>query len=164
MPPATPHTLRSTIAKFARRIAPFAVALQVLAGGAASASAASCPQLGSFSASNQPPACWRAYGDNSPFNTQIPAGARLAPDSSAVVGQMTNLAYHFDGTQKSFQFDSSGSRPIYWASASDPLVTIHCTAYWGPNTCQGANGVIVDGLQIHIPAGAQPGHCDGTST
>ncbi len=153
----TPHTFRSAIAKLACRIAPFAVALQVLAGGAASASAASCPQVGSFSGGNQPPVCWRAYNDNSPFNAQIPAGANLATDSAAIVGQMTSSGYHFDGTQSSFQFDSDGSRPIYWASSSDPLVTIHCNAYWGPNTCQGANGVLVDGLQIHIPAGARPG-------
>ena len=45
---------------------------------------------------------------------------------------------------------------VYYSRTSDPVVTIHCTYYWGPGTCSGANKVNVDGQHIHVPAGAMP--------
>jgi hypothetical protein len=64
--------------------------------------------------------------------------------------------YQFDGGGHGLVFQSRGSRPVYWSRPADPLVTVHCTYYWGPGTCQGANGFVIDGIKIHIPAGAQP--------
>jgi len=140
-------------------IAALALLLLALAASTASASTsvAPCPQqFGSFTAQTPPPGCWRPYGSSSPFNKPIPAGAPVASDSGVIMRQMTSSNVGFAGGKQGFQLDSQGSRPIYWAQPSDPMVTIHCTYLWGPRTCQGANGVVVDGLQIHIPAGAQP--------
>ena len=141
------------------RIAALALTLLPLAAASASASttAKPCPQsFGSFTGQAQPAGCWRPYGPSSPFNTPIPAGARVAADSGAIVGQIKSDGVGFAGGKQGFEFDSQGSRPIYWSQPSDPLVTIHCTYLWGPNTCQGENGEVVDGLQIHIPANAEP--------
>ena len=148
-------------ARAVRRCWPAALAPMLLpltaASGSVSAPVQPCPQLfGLFTAHSPPPGCWRPYGPNSPFNKPIPAGALQASDSNAIVRQMLREGIGFAGGKQSFQLDSLGSRPIYWAQPSDPLVRIHCTYMWGPRTCEGANGVVVDGLQIHIPAGAQP--------
>jgi hypothetical protein len=123
----------------------------------AAASVAACPQqFGSYSSGNWPTACWRPYGSDSPFNRPLPAAPRVAADSGAIVDYMVSRQYHFDGTDRQFAFTSSGRGAIYYAQPSDPLVTIDCTAVWGPNTCDGANGVDVNGMSIHIPAGAAP--------
>jgi len=142
-----------------RRIAGLVLMLLPLTAASASASTSvpPCPQLfGSFTGQAPPPGCWRPYGPGSPFNKPIPSGARVAPDSGAIVGQMLSDEVGFAGGKQSFQLQSQGSRPVYWSQPSDPLVTIRCTYLWGPNTCQGANGEVIDGLRIQIPAGAEP--------
>jgi hypothetical protein len=45
---------------------------------------------------------------------------------------------------------------VYWSRPSNPVVTVRCTDHWGPHTCQGANGQVIDGIKIQIPAGAEP--------
>jgi hypothetical protein len=136
-------------------LATVAGAFLALAPGAGAAG--SCDgSFGSFSAATPPAACWTPFNSGSPFNTQIPAGSPSASDSSAIVSHMLRYTYRFEGDGQHFRFHSQGSRPIYWSKPTDPLVTVHCTAEWGPGTCQGANGQVIDNIQIHIPAGAQP--------
>jgi len=140
--------------------APAVAGLIALAANAAPALASTAPcssgNVASYVADNQAPACWRPYGATSPFNTPIPANPNLAANSGSEVSQMESYNYHFDGSSTQYQFGSEGSRAVYFANNSDPLVTIDCTAYWGPNTCQGWNGIPINNIQIHIPAGAQP--------
>jgi hypothetical protein len=143
---------------WSRLLAPAIAAVWLLLSGSAAASAAAmpCPQdFGSFSAGNWPSACWRPYGPTSPFNEELPANPRLAPYSSGVVADLVHYGNTFNRAGR-FQFDSSGRDGVYYARPSDPLVKIHCTYNWGPSTCQGSNGVVVDGMKIHLPAGALP--------
>jgi hypothetical protein len=44
-------------------------------------------------------------------------------------------------------------------------MTVHCTDEQGPGTCQGTNGIDVNGAQINVPAGARPdGNTDAHMT
>ena len=69
---------------------------------------------------------------------------------------MTNYGWHFQSGPGAFAIRDQGSRPIYFARTSDPVINVHCTGEFGSTSCQGANGVNVDGAQIHVPAGAKP--------
>jgi hypothetical protein len=72
---------------------------------------------------------------------------------------IANLAannVNFEGGGSRFALTSDGRDGVYYSRSFDPVVTIHCTYYWGPGTCTGANKVNIDGQQIHVPAGAQP--------
>jgi len=152
-PAGRPRGRRATVL-----LAALSVSLTILTLTSTGASASTpCPQtFGSFSVRDSPQACWTPYAIDSPFNRPIPADAPTASDNSEIASHMLSDQYHFQGDSHSFAFLSEGSRPVYWSRATDPLVTIHCTAAWGAGTCQGTNGVIVDNLQIHIPTGAQP--------
>ncbi len=129
----------------------------VAAAAAARHSApAPCPQeFGSFSAGNWPSACWRPYGPTSPFNQPLPANPRVAPASAGIVADLAHYNYTFNGGSKFF-LSSNGRDAVYYPRPSDPLVTIDCTYYYGPATCQGSNGVVINRRKIHLPAGAQP--------
>lgn len=131
-----------------------------IAFAAAASPALAAPACGSsvasFASTNTASSCWRPYDSSSPFNTAIPSNPTISPDSAAEVANMEQYDYTFDGNSSSMQYTSDGSRPVYYATDSDPVVTINCTAYWGPNTCQGWNGIPINNIQIHIPSGAQP--------
>jgi hypothetical protein len=123
----------------------------------ASATAAPCPeQLSSLSATNQP-SCWRPFTFSSPLNTELPANPQLASDNAAVQQHMATYGWTLQSSS-GFQLSDNGTRPVYFANPSDPLMTINCTSEEGPTTCQGANGIDIDGARIHVPAGAQPGN------
>ncbi len=105
--------------------------------------------FGSFTAGHWPPACWHPYGPTSPFNTAIPANPRLEGDSASIVREMVAHNWSFaHGRSSAFVLDPGGSRPVYWARASDPLVRVVCR--------QG--GYCQPGLRLHIPPGARPQH------
>jgi hypothetical protein len=117
-----------------------------------------CAQaFGSFSASNFPSSCWRPYSAGSPFNRALPDNPTIAPDSASIIANLTANNVNFEGGSGQFAFTSDDGRDaVYYSRPSDPVVTIHCTYYWGPGTCTGANRLNVDGQQIHVPAGALP--------
>lgn len=102
--------------------------------------------LGTFSAGNQPGACWRPYNDASPFNLRITTGAPLSPDSARIVATLLQGGSVDDWIAGDPQRD--GGVPIYWSDPSDPVVTLHCVKPWGH--CG------LEGLQIHVPVQAQP--------
>jgi hypothetical protein len=136
-----------------------AAAAATMAGNARLGSAArnlGCwQQFGSFSTGHWPPSCWRPYGSRSPFNTPIPANARLASDSPAISNYIRSHHWSFesDGSGR-FVIDAGGSRPVYWSQKSDPLVTVICQEY-----CRQRR------VRLHIPKGAQPQHqSDGHMT
>jgi hypothetical protein len=69
---------------------------------------------------------------------------------------MADYGWTFQGNGSGFQI-GGGSRPVYFANPSDPMMWVNCTSQEGPNTCQGMNGIDVNGARIHVPAGARPG-------
>lgn len=107
-----------------------------------------CPQqFGSFSAGHWPPGCWRPYGPSSPFNTPIPPHPRLSGESSAIIRYMRTHRWTLQTDRSGrFTLDAGGSRPVYWATSSDPLVKVSCR---GGYPCQ-------RGIELRIPAGAKP--------
>ena len=113
-------------------------------GGAAPVSLHSC-SWGSFSASRQPGACWRPYGDASPFNTPV-AGQPLASNSAAIVGRLTSASPQPDKvTTGNSGTPGEWSHPIYYSQPSDPVYTVDCTEPWG--TCE------IEGAGAHPRAG-----------
>jgi len=143
-------------ARVAAACAGLAALLCALGAPAPAAAQGSC-SLRVMSASSQP-ACWRPFAANSVFNTPLPAHARLASDSSLIVRRMVARGWSVDGSNKRFDFSPSfyGTRPVFFATRSDPVMTIRCKMKPVPGVCTGANGVDVAGLRIHVPAGARP--------
>ena len=150
-------SLTSRIPRLSGLVLPLAVLFSTLMIGSASADTSSCPQaFGSFSQANIPTACWRPYSSDSPFNRPLPANPTVAPNSASIVANLTANNVNFEGGGP-FAFTSDDGRDgVYYSRTTDPVVTIHCTYYWGPGTCSGSNKVNIDGQQIHIPAGAMP--------
>jgi hypothetical protein len=118
-------------------------------GGGSGGGGACTPTYGAFGASTWPPACWKPYAPESPFNQKVPANVVESQQSKAIVDfilqSATNkypnkITVHSDGTQD--------GEPTYWVRSDDaslPKWTIHCTVY----ACPG-----VEGVSIPIPAGA----------
>lgn len=130
--------------------------------GAARADGSACSMT--MSGTSQP-ACWRPFSGTSPFNTPLPSAPALAPNSATVQQHMVQYGWSLDGSSSGFTLSGDGSRPVYFASPSDPVMTVHCTDQDGPGTCQGVNGIDVNGAQINVPAGARPaGNTDAHMT
>jgi hypothetical protein len=128
-----------------------------LLGGVPAARADTGCSLSALSAAHQP-ACWRPFTSASPLNTELPANPQLASNNASVQQHMATYGWTFQGTASSFSIDGGGSRPVYFASPTDPTYTINCTNEEGPNTCQGYNGINVNGARVHLPSGAQAGN------
>ena len=121
------------------------------ATGVAYAGASACPnRFGSYGAGNWPAACWRPYGNSSPFNIPIPANPRVSRESGAIVSFMASQRWGFQNQHGAFTIWPAGSRPVYWASGSDPVVTVSCRGY---RSCQGVRS-------LHMPRSAT---ADGNS-
>ena len=99
---------------------------------------------GTFKVGSWPTDCWRPYSDSSPFNQRVPAGAKLVPNSSAIVSRLMG----FGEVQ---HLNAGGSQdyehPTYYSQPTDPLFTLHCSESWG--TCE------IEGMQIRIPDAAR---------
>lgn len=92
--------------------------------------------------------CWRPYAADSPFNRRIPQNPPLAPDSAAIVHQLTS-----EGPPASPMVGLAGTpedfgHPAYYPSRGDPVYTLHCTRPWG--RCP------IEGDRVAIPSGARP--------
>jgi len=124
-----------------------------------SVTSGSCAR-GTFSATNQPAACWRPYSAASPFNSPLGASPKLASNSDQVVqswlstwsasnrSSAPRFVAGFAGTGEDYE------HPLYYARAGDPTYTVHCVESWG--RCA------VEGLQVQVPAAASPaGGSDG---
>jgi hypothetical protein len=120
------------------------------------AAVGSCP-LSEMTAASQP-ACWLPFSATSPFNTPIPANASLAPNNAAVLAHIGSYDWSIDDSNSEFEFtpEVDGTRPVFFATPSDPVMTVHCDNYAGVGSCTGANKVNTDGAKINVPAGAVP--------
>lgn len=130
------------------------VAALCFAGPSGAQAASSC-RSASLAEASSAGSCWMPFSSGSAFHTQLGRYAPLAPDNAAVQQHIARYGWTVGPSATGFSI-GSGSRPVFYAGASDPVMTIHCTAAYGPNSCQGANGVDVNGTQIHVPAGARP--------
>lgn len=84
----------------------------------------------------------RPFAFNSAFNTTIPGGPALDPNSAAMVA---NLTYN---THPGIAYLYNNGKPIFYADSSTPTYTVTCTEAWG--TCP------FSGLAVPIPANAKP--------
>jgi hypothetical protein len=145
--------------RLAAGVGSFLLAPLVIAAVAAPAHAATCgapTSLSAMTASSQS-ACWQPLASDSPFTTELPSSPALAANSSAVSQHMATYGWTLGTSSTSFSIGAEdGSRPLYFASSSDPTMTINCTSAEGPGTCAGTNGVDINGAKINVPAGAQP--------
>jgi hypothetical protein len=157
-------SVRSAIAAFLGLLAALAVAITLTpasagasTGNPVASAAAACERAqvsintaGTF-------ACARPYAPSSVFNRALPGHPQLAPDSSAIVSSFQSHGVAFQGGPGTSALTTvSGRIAVYYSASSDPLVRIHCTYYWGANTCSGANGVVIDGARVRMPTAAQP--------
>jgi hypothetical protein len=117
------------------------------AGPCSGGSVSSSNGWGSYAGLNWPSGCWRPYDNGSPFNTPLPANARLAPNSSAIVSKVQSFNQFDDIPVGTADTGDDWSKPIYYARSSDPLYTIHCTKY----SCSA-----IEGTQVRIPSNARP--------
>lgn len=134
-----------------------AAVLATLAVGLPGQSAANCGKLfGAFPPILSVP-CLRPYTSDSVFNRPLPAHPPVAADSDSIVSNLATNGIHFPGGDRGFTLTTSDARiAVYYSAPTDPLVRIHCTYRFGPNTCTGANGFDIDGASIRVPSVAQP--------
>ncbi|MEA2448516.1 MAG: hypothetical protein QOG63_448 [Thermoleophilaceae bacterium] len=95
-----------------------------------------------------PPACWRPYSPESPFNRPVPAGAPTAAGSRAAVARLASFGPPGRLVAGVHETAQDWSKPTYYASPGDPLFRVHCTRPWGH--CG------VEGAQLRIPERARP--------
>jgi len=164
--PRTAHSVPSRGQRAARLLAGATAGLatltMTLGAHAAQASAATTcnPQslaLTAMSSSSQS-ACWRPFTTSSPFNTELPSNPKLAADNAAVQQHMASYDWNLQDSSTNFSLSDNGTRPVYFASPSDPIMTVNCTGAYGPASCAGGNGTSTNGAQINVPAGAKPGN------
>jgi hypothetical protein len=94
-----------------------------------------------------PPACWRPFADTSPFNRRIPAGARLAPDSTSLVANLRQDGGGPKNGRANIPEGDDYHKNIYWARSTDPEYTV-----------RGGSTVVpydVDGRKVRLPDGAR---------
>jgi len=93
-----------------------------------------------------PPASWRPYSSNSPFNRKVPANPRLMAKSELIVERLLgDLSRHKQPANLAVYDDGTGGWPTYWGTPADPLYAVSCK--WGD--CSAAH------LKGHAPAGAE---------
>jgi hypothetical protein len=95
-----------------------------------------------------PPASWRPFAEDSPWNTRIPEQPQLHPSSSLIVqrlleaGTVAPLQVGDADTEKDFE------HAVYYADRSDPLFTVS----GGSNDKRYG----IDGKRVRLPDGARP--------
>jgi hypothetical protein len=134
-----------------------AAVLATLAVGLPGQSAPSCGKLfGAFPPIVSVP-CLRPYLSASIFNRRLPAQPPIAAHSASIVSNLVANGMHFPGGTTEFALTTTEARiAVYYSAPTDPLVRIHCTFQFGPNTCTGANGYDIDGRLIRVPTVAEP--------
>ncbi len=153
-----PHLARSTVG---RRIgAVLATAVAVVVGPAVvaapvAAAAGGSPCRLALSATSHPGACWRPFAPSSPFDVRVaPDDPRTVPRSARIVARLRAL-----GPPGPLQFGPGdgrgwGAKPIYFATARDPLRRVRLSADRRNGGRWGVNGL--NGMRIRVPVGAAP--------
>jgi hypothetical protein len=119
-----------------------------VARGRSTASSFACFDLADLRQGERPPACWRPFADDSPFNRPIPAAPPLDPGSEQIVAFLSLYGGPADLVSGGGGSASDYSHANYFADWDDPVYTVHCTNDWGK--CE------PEGKQYRIPAAALP--------
>lgn len=95
-----------------------------------------------------PPATWRPFASDSPWNQRIPARPKIDPDSSRMVERLSE-----SGPVSPFYAGTAGTasdfeHAVYFADRSDLLYTVRCGSVHGEYA--------VEGKRVRLPRGAQP--------
>ncbi len=111
--------------------------------------AASCGTTPSFVNGVEFVATWTPYGCSSPWNQHVSGNPTYAAYSNAII------ATEFGGGNTQPVRDEEAGpydygHPVYYASASDPLVNLHCTSYCDTTDNGGYPA------SAHVPALARP--------
>ena len=104
-----------------------------------------------FGSQNWPPACWRPFGDTTPFNQRLSASSRLLPNSAQMVSNLMSIGQINNGRAGIADTCEDWQKATFWAKDSDPLWRIQ-----GGSTVAPYN---IDGAQIRMPASAHPAGC-----
>ena len=129
-------------------VAAIAVAALSTSGGGPSRPQAPGDPGDGFGVGNWPPADWRPYSDDSPFNQLLPEDPRLHPSSDAIVARLTEEGGPSDLRAGVADSDGDFQHPTYWSTPDDPEFTIRCTRPYG--RCE------VEGMRVRIPERARP--------
>ncbi|HLI60903.1 MAG TPA: hypothetical protein VKV21_14675 [Solirubrobacteraceae bacterium] len=151
MPSIARRRLRATLGLSAAICG--AVAL-CIAGPSAARAASACTST-SLAQADSAGSCWTPFAGAPVFNTRLSTDPPLAPDNAAVQDHMVKYGWTIGWDPHQFSI-GPGSRPVFYGTPSDPVMTIHCTSSEGPGTCQGQNGTDINGVRINVPAGARP--------
>lgn len=100
-----------------------------------------------FGAGAWPPAQWRPYADDSPFNRPIGPDDTVHPGSAAMVRRVLGWSRPANLLAGVADTPSDYDRPIYFARATDPQYELAPTRPWGPNP--------ISGERIRVPAAAR---------
>ena len=99
-----------------------------------------------------PPASWRPWADDSPWNQRIPENARLDPRSGDYVQRMLEPGPLEPLVVGKADTSSDFAHAIYYADSSDPLYRIEGGSRTEPYA--------IDGKQVRLPKGAKPASGD----
>ena len=107
------------------------------------------PDPSVLSSGTWPPACWRPYGEKSPFNRSLGRKSKIHKRSSQIVGgtldSKTVQGFVVGHPHRS---SSDFGHPVYYSDWLDPLYTVRCVRW--VHRCE------VHGKQVHIPSNALP--------
>ena len=103
---------------------------------------------GTFSAANRPGACWRPYGDKSPFNRGLGSSPRVSSSSSAVVSRLNSWGKGQGIIGGVADTVDDWDHTLYYSKPTDPVYTVDCVEDWG--TCE------IEGMKVRIPNAARP--------
>lgn len=97
---------------------------------------------------DHPPACWRPYGPDSPFNRRVRPSPTIHSRSNEIVSKTLSLGPVLPSVVAP-DTHRDWFHPIYYSTPADPAYTIHCTnPRWG--RCE------IEGMVVHIPDRARP--------
>jgi hypothetical protein len=99
------------------------------------------------SARRIPGACWRPYGDASPFNRALPESPRLVSNSASIVTRAIGFGNALEWVGGQADTPDDYFHPIYFSDPSDPLYTVDCVRFACPE---------IEGKRIQIPGAARP--------
>jgi hypothetical protein len=100
-----------------------------------------------FGVDRWPPASWRPYSADSPFNQRIPAGTKPVANSAALVDAALTYGPPDHLTAGVAQTPDDWGHPTFFARSDDPVYTLRTTANYGRNE--------LDGMRIRVPEAAR---------
>jgi len=130
-------------------VAVAAVAIAASSGGETEPVVTAPPAERGFGVGNWPPADWRPYADDSPFNQRIPDDPRIDERSKQIVNRLTESGGPSDLRAGLADSEADYQHPTYWSQARDPVFTVDCERDV-PEPCE------IEGMRVRVPDRARP--------